>query len=66
VLIILVVSLFSLLAIGVPIFIALNGASFLSLSIATSIPPIAFVQRMFGGLDKFGLMAIPFFILQIL
>jgi len=62
VLIILVVSLFSLLAIGVPIFIALNGASFLSLSIGTSIPPIAFVQRMFGGLDKFGLMAIPFFI----
>lgn len=61
-LIILVVSLFSLLAIGVPIFIALNGASFLSLSIGTSIPPIAFVQRMFGGLDKFGLMAIPFFI----
>lgn len=61
-LIILIVSLFSLLAIGVPIFIALNGASFLSLSIGTSIPPIAFVQRMFGGLDKFGLMAIPFFI----
>jgi len=61
-LIILVVSLFSLLAIGVPIFIALSGTSFLTLSISTSISPIAFVQRMFGGLDKFGLMSIPFFI----
>jgi C4-dicarboxylate transporter, DctM subunit len=62
VLLILVISLFSLLAIGVPIFIALNGASFLSLIFGTSIPSVAFVQRMFGGLDKFGLMAIPFFI----
>jgi len=63
VLIVLIISLFSLLAIGVPIFIALNGSSFLSLILGTSIPPVAFVQRMFGGLDKFGLMAIPFFIL---
>jgi len=63
VLVVLIISLFSLLAIGVPIFIALNGSTFLSLIIATSIPPVAFVQRMFGGLDKFGLMAIPFFIL---
>lgn len=62
-LVVLIISLFSLLAIGVPIFIALNGSTFLSLIIATSIPPVAFVQRMFGGLDKFGLMAIPFFIL---
>lgn len=61
-LVILSVSLAVLLAIGVPIFISLNGASYLALVLGTSIPPIAFVQRMFGGLDKYNLMAIPFFI----
>jgi len=61
--IVLALSLFFLLGIGVPVYIALCGSSFLTLYFATEIPPIAFVQRIFGGLDKFGLMAIPFFIL---
>jgi len=62
VLIVSVIILFSLLLIGVPIYIALSGSSYLSLSIATSIPPVAVVQRMVGGIDKFSLMAIPLFI----
>ncbi len=61
-LLILAICLALLLAIGVPIFVSLNGASFLALILGTSVPPIAFVQRMFGGLDKYSLMAIPFFI----
>lgn len=61
-LIILIVSLLTLLLIGTPIFVALGGASFLSVAIATSIPPIVFVQRMFAGMDKFSLLAVPFFI----
>lgn len=61
-LIISVISLAILLLLGVPIYIGLSGSTFISLITATSISPEIFVQRMLGGIDKFGLMAIPFFV----
>jgi len=51
-----------MLAASIPIYIALAGPSLVAIVIK-DIPPLLFMQRMFGGIDKFSLMAIPFFIL---
>lgn len=47
---------------SIPIYIALACPSLVAIVIK-DIPPLLFMQRMFGGIDKFSLMAIPFFIL---
>ncbi|MBF7084745.1 TRAP transporter large permease subunit [Desulfallas sp. Bu1-1] len=47
---------------SVPIYIALAGPSLVAI-VLKDIPPLVFAQRLFGGIDKFSLMAIPFFIL---
>ena len=60
---ILFVSLFFLLLISAPLYIALAGSSFAALFFGGGLPPVAAVGRVFAGLDKFALMAIPFFIL---
>lgn len=52
-----------LLVIGAPIFIALLLTSFLGVIFFTDVNPIILLQRSFSGIDKFVLMAIPFFIL---
>ncbi|WP_347489556.1 TRAP transporter large permease [Desulfoscipio sp. XC116] len=51
-----------MLAVGIPIYVALAGPSLVAIVIK-DIPPLLFMQRMFGGIDRFSLMAIPFFIL---
>ncbi len=56
--IILTVFLFS----SMPIFVALTFSSLIVVSIYTHIPPMVMVQRLFGGIDKFALMSLPFFI----
>ena len=57
-------SLFAFLLIGgVPIFIALAVPVLTLLITTTATPPMLVIQRMFSGIDKFPLMAIPFFIL---
>ena len=52
-----------LLFLGVPIFAVLLAPVLIALVTTTSTPPMLVVQRVFSGLDKFPLMAIPFFIL---
>lgn len=54
--------LVTLLLGSMPIFICLGMAVFASLVIFTPIDPMVLMQRMFGGIDKFALMSMPFFI----
>jgi TRAP-type C4-dicarboxylate transport system permease large subunit len=56
-------SFLSLMATGVPIAIAMAGASLLYVLFSGTIPPIAVIHRMVGGVDSFPLLAVPFFIL---
>lgn len=61
-----VLLLFSLLGTAlffcVPVFLALSISSLVTLAIATPIPIVIVIQRLFSGIDKFSLMAVPFFI----
>ncbi len=50
------------LALNVPVYLALILSSWLSMGLSTNIPSQIIVQRMFSGIDKFSLMAVPFFI----
>jgi len=52
-----------LLALSVPIFIVLSLSTLGAFVLHSAIPLETVVQRLFAGLDKFALMAIPFFIL---
>ena len=54
--------LFVMLAFNIPVFIALTASSALVLNGFTSIRTDIVLQRMFAGIDKFSLMAVPFFI----
>jgi len=58
-LIILLIFLFS----SMPIFVALTFSSLIAIMFYTNIPAMVMVQRLFGGIDKFALMSLPFFIL---
>lgn len=58
-----IVVLALLLVLGAPIFIALAGSVMGALWMDGNIPMAIVIERMFAGLDKFSLMAIPFFIL---
>lgn len=57
------VVLFILLFSGIPVFIALALSSTIALFGFTNVPLEVVPQRMLAGIDKFSLMAIPFFIL---
>lgn len=57
------VLLFVLLLISVPIFIALTASTLIAFAAFSDMPLVVVVQRLYGGIDKFALMAIPFFIL---
>jgi len=48
---------------GVPVAVAMAGASLLYILISGDLPPFAVVHRMIGGIDSFPLLAVPFFIL---
>ncbi len=54
--------LLTLLFGSVPIFVALSVAVLASMLMFTGLDPMVLAQRMFGGLDKFSLMSMPFFI----
>ena len=60
--VILALSLASLLLLGVPVFIVLLLPVIGMLEFTTSTPQMLVIQRIFSGIDKFPLMAIPFFI----
>jgi C4-dicarboxylate transporter DctM subunit len=52
----------ALLAMAVPIFVVLSFSTLAAFWIHSPIPLETIVQRLFAGLDRFALMAIPFFI----
>ncbi len=60
---VLLLSFLVLLVLGVPVAIALGGASLLYVALEGNSPLLVVVHRMVGGVDSFPLLAIPFFIL---
>lgn len=54
---------FVLLLLGMPIAFTLGIASTVFLAAETDLPMLYVVQKMFGGVDSFPLLAVPFFIL---
>jgi TRAP-type C4-dicarboxylate transport system permease large subunit len=52
-----------LMAGGVPVAIAMAGASLIYLFWAQTTPPFVVIHRMVSGIDSFPLLAVPFFIL---
>jgi TRAP-type C4-dicarboxylate transport system permease large subunit len=52
-----------LMASGIPVAIAMAGASLVYVMVSGNIPDYVVIHRMVGGLDSFPLLAVPFFIL---
>jgi TRAP-type C4-dicarboxylate transport system permease large subunit len=52
-----------LMASGLPVAIAMAGASLIYVMVTGNIPDYVVIHRMVGGLDSFPLLAVPFFIL---
>jgi TRAP-type C4-dicarboxylate transport system permease large subunit len=48
---------------GLPVAIAMAGASLVYIFFSGNLPPFTVVHRMIGGIDSFPLLAVPFFIL---
>ena len=48
---------------GLPVAIAMAGASLLYIAFTQSSPPFVVIHRMVSGIDSFPLLAVPFFIL---
>jgi TRAP-type C4-dicarboxylate transport system permease large subunit len=48
---------------GIPVAIAMAGASLIYLLIQDTTPPFVVIHRMVSGIDSFPLLAVPFFIL---
>ena len=48
---------------GLPVAVAMAGASLIYILISGDLPGFAVVHRMIGGIDSFPLLAVPFFIL---
>lgn len=62
-LVVLFLALFFLIIVSVPLYIVLGGSPLIAFYFSKDLLPLAAIQRMFDGIDKFALMAIPFFIL---
>lgn len=60
----LIVSMFLLLFMGAPIFVALCLPTMASLLLFTNNDLTVVAMKMFGGIDKFSLLSVPFFILS--
>jgi TRAP-type C4-dicarboxylate transport system permease large subunit len=52
-----------LMASGLPVAIAMAGASLIYVMVTKNVPEFVVIHRMVGGLDSFPLLAVPFFIL---
>src|SRR3954463_5986545 len=48
---------------GIPVAIAMAGASLAYILLSGTLPPFVVIHRMIGGIDSFPLLAVPFFIL---
>lgn len=53
---------FALLIANIPVFMALTASSAVVLDMFTNLAPEMVLQRMFAGVNKFSLMAVPYFI----
>ena len=53
----------AMLALSIPIFVALSGTVLTIFILFSDVPLEMVVMRMFAGIDKFALMSIPFFVL---
>ena len=53
----------ALMVTGIPVAIAMAGASLIYIWLSGSSPPMVVVHRMISGIDSFPLLAVPFFIL---
>ena len=53
----------SLMSTGIPVAIAMAGASLIYILVSGDLPGFTVVHRMIGGIDSFPLLAVPFFIL---
>jgi len=56
-------SFFACVLLGIPIAVALGLSSMIALLFHSHVPLMVLVQKTYGGVDSFTLMAIPFFIL---
>ncbi len=56
------IMIFVLLFSSTPIFVSLGFASFASIIFFSDVEPMMLIQKFFGGIDKFALMSLPFFI----
>jgi TRAP-type C4-dicarboxylate transport system permease large subunit len=52
----------ALMAGGVPVAIAMAGAALVYVMVSGNIPDFVVIHRMYGGVDSFPLLAVPFFI----
>jgi len=52
-----------LMAGGIPVAMAMAGASLIYIVLSGNLPPFVVIHRMIGGIDSFPLLAVPFFIL---
>ena len=59
---VLFIILMIMLALNLPVFLALTGSTALVMAGGTNLSLEIVLQRMFSGIDKFSLMAVPFFI----
>ncbi len=57
------ISLFFLLVLSAPVLTGLGFSAFLSLAFCSDFNLMVTAQRLLGGIDKFSLMSVPFFIL---
>src|SRR6476660_3910302 len=48
---------------GIPVAIAMAGASLAFIAMSGGVPPFVVIHRMVSGIDSFPLLAVPFFIL---
>ncbi len=59
---VLFITLFVLLLMGAPVFVALGLSAVIALAGFSNLPLMGAAQRLINGVDKFSLLAVPFFI----
>jgi len=60
---ILIFGFLALMLFGLPVAVAMAGASLVYILVSGSVPDIVVAQRMIAGIESFPLLAVPFFIL---
>jgi TRAP-type C4-dicarboxylate transport system permease large subunit len=61
--VLLLVTFLVAMIVGVPVAIAMAGASLVYILVSGGLPPFVIIHRMISGIDSFPLLAVPFFIL---